>query len=97
MTQEQRAIVDQIIRESTIRANNLTGLDVKFLISYRPSIPNDKRIHTLLLEVSKYYSIPLPLMTRKGRKREVVEARQVATYFMYKVFLLTPTLKSTGI
>lgn len=72
------------------------GMAVVLSVRVVPPEEEETGIEAILRTVSDYFGVPLPVLTKKGRKREVVQARQIAIYFMHKVYKLTATLKQAG-
>lgn len=44
-------------------------------------IERGKTIYSIQKNISEYFNIPLELMNSKTRKREIVQARQIAMFF----------------
>ena len=94
MTQEQRAIVDQVLRESALRIKNLAGVDVTLHARQQSSIQAD--IKDVAANVSKALYIPIERLRNETRKREIVEARHIAMSISRDVYK-NATLNSIGL
>jgi len=94
MTQEQRAIVDQVLRESALRIKNLAGVDVTLHARQQTSIQAE--IKDVAANVSKALYIPVERLRNGTRKREVVEARHIAMSISRDVYKFG-TLTSIGL
>lgn len=88
------------IREQVMLFQEVLNLEynVPIRLSYAVYDKSDtEKIETIIKVVSENYQIPVPVLRRKGRKREVVEARQIAYYLIHNVFKLTKSLKEVAL
>lgn len=73
------------------------NVPVLFDIQINMDKSRQEKIEAVLQTVSEFHEIPVNLLTKKGRQREIVEARQVAATLLYREFKLTKSLKKTGL
>lgn len=89
------------IREQVSQFEELLALEYNMKVRLFVKVVTDDivedKIKTILETVSEYFAVPLFKLTSKGRKRQVIEARQIAYHFIFKIYKLTPTLNQTAL
>ena len=94
MTQEQREIVDQVVRQSVLRIKNLAGVNITLTAREKKALQGS--VQDVAANVSTALFVPIERLKNGTRKREVVEARHIAMSISRDVYKFG-TLTSIGL
>ncbi|MCS7073448.1 MAG: chromosomal replication initiator protein DnaA, partial [Bacteroidia bacterium] len=75
------AMISILAHSSFTRKEIDLELARSILKNFVKNVSRELSIETIMQEVSSYYKVSLELLKDKTRKREIVQARQIAMYF----------------